>query len=144
MGVARRGELPLPPFHKVIFMRYEVNVEYTDYEIEFLKIIAPLKVRFFTQEWISISKGDEIKNYKADVIIKKAFYPQMKADHGIIFEVQGEQHLKKGRQRKDEEKIKDLTDAGYHVYEVWFYELKDREKLKDRIINILKEEGILK
>jgi very-short-patch-repair endonuclease len=126
-------------------MRFDVNVEYTDHEVDFLKIFQHFKVRFFTQEWISIPKNEEIINYKADVIIKKAFYPQMKAREGIIFEIQGELHEKRGRRRKDEERTKDLEEAGYHVYEIWYKELKPQniEKLRERIKNILKEEGII-
>ena len=125
-------------------MRFEVNVEYTDYEIEFFKILQSLKVRFFSQEYVTIIKNNKIFYYKTDFIIKKAFYPQMKAKEGIIFEIQGELHETKGRRKKDEEKIKDLENAGYSVYEIWYYELKDLESLKNKVINILKEEGVFK
>jgi very-short-patch-repair endonuclease len=67
----------------------------------------------------------------------------MKAREGIIFEIQGEFHEKRGRRRKDEERKKDLEEAGYHVYEIWYKELKDKEKLKEKISNILKSENII-
>ncbi|MEM1577930.1 MAG: DUF559 domain-containing protein [Candidatus Pacearchaeota archaeon] len=118
-----------------------INLEYTDYEIEFFKILQSLKIRFFSQEYVTIIKNDKVKHYKVDFIIKWAFYPEMKCE-GIIFEIQGEHHLKKGRMRKDEEKKEDLEKAGYHVYEIWYNELKDKEKLKEKVLNILRNEGI--
>lgn len=119
-----------------------IPLQYSDYEIQFFLILKEIGVRFLTQEFIAIKKNDKIKNYLVDFIIKKVFYYDEMECEGIVFEVQGEQHEERGRMKKDEMKKEDLERNGYHVYEISYKELKDKKKLKEKIIEILKNEGI--
>jgi G:T-mismatch repair DNA endonuclease (very short patch repair protein) len=126
-------------------MSPEIPLEYSNYELLFAKaILEKIGVRWITQEWVSVEINGKRKLYKLDVFIPKGFYYEMKAKEGIVFEIQGEFHEKRGTIKKDERKKEDLEKAGYHVYEVWHDELKDLETLKEKIIGILKEEGVIK
>jgi very-short-patch-repair endonuclease len=121
-------------------MRFEMPLQYSDLEIKFFLILKELGIRFLTQEIIAIKKDDKIKYYSVDFLIPKTFYyHQIK--HPIVFEIQSSLHKQKGRMKKDEIKKEDLEREGYKVIEIWEDELKEPEKLKERIKNILEKEG---
>jgi hypothetical protein len=103
-------------------------------------IISKMGIRCFTQVPIEI----EDKVYFPDIFIFKSHYPQMKS-RGIDIEVDSDEFHKKtkGQMRRDEERDEAFEKHGYRVIRIDEKEFKNIENLKEKLKNILIEEGIL-